>query len=162
MISILLGNGDGTFKPYIGGTPYRVMETTLWLLLDLNRDGKVDLVVASYYNPPGGVSVLLGNGNGTFAPAVSYPSPTVGAATNAVAVGDFNGDGKPDIAVTNYADITCRYSLSRGWCSRAYSELPCEHQSGRSRHWGLQWRRPAGYCVRSRLYTVGRGDRTDR
>lgn len=100
-ISILLGKGDGTFKPYIP-VPVPGDGDDSLAAADLNHDGKLDLVVASTYNNLGGVSVLLGNGNGTFAPAVSYPSPTVGAFTNAVAIADFNGDGHPDIAATNY------------------------------------------------------------
>jgi hypothetical protein len=60
---------------------------------DLNGDGKTDLVVTKL----GGVSVLIGNGNGTFQAPVSY---SVGNPI-AIAVGDFNGDGKPDIAATN-------------------------------------------------------------
>src|SRR5262249_16326643 len=59
---------------------------------DLNGDGKIDLATAG----GSAAGVLLGNGNGTFAPAVSY-------ATNypdySVAIGDFNGDGKPDLAL---------------------------------------------------------------
>jgi hypothetical protein len=100
-ISILLGKGDGTFQSYIP-VPVPGDGDDSLATADLNHDGKLDLVVASAYNLAGGVSVLLGNGNGTFAPAVSYPSPTVVSASNAVAIGDFNGDGKPDIAATNY------------------------------------------------------------
>ena len=44
------------------------------------------------------MSVLLGNGDGTFQAAVNY---AVGNAPYSVAVGDFNGDGKPDLAVAN-------------------------------------------------------------
>jgi uncharacterized repeat protein (TIGR01451 family) len=61
---------------------------------DFNGDGKTDLVTAN--TTAGTVSVLLGNGDGTFQTNVDY---TVGAAAYAVAVGDFNNDGKADLAV---------------------------------------------------------------
>ena len=64
---------------------------------DFNGDGKIDLAVAN-----GGsntVSVLLGNGDGTFAAATNY---SVGSDPVALAVGDFNGDGLPDLAVVNH------------------------------------------------------------
>lgn len=99
-ISILLGNGDGTFKPYIA-VPVPGDGDDRLAAADLNHDKKLDLVVASFYNSSGGISVLIGNGDGTFAPAVSYPAP-IGSATNAAAIGDFNGDGVPDVSVTNY------------------------------------------------------------
>ena len=63
---------------------------------DFNRDGKPDLVTVNQID--GTVSVLLGNGNGTFQGAVNY---WVGAVPSSVTVGDFNGDGKPDLAVAN-------------------------------------------------------------
>src|SRR5262249_48269205 len=62
-------------------------------IADLNGDGKADLV-ATYTDP--GVSILLGNGDGTFGPAVNYAT-NYGPQT--VAVGDFNLDGRPDLAV---------------------------------------------------------------
>src|SRR5438128_89154 len=71
---------------------------------DFNGDGKPDLAVANYGQPfssppiEGNLSVLLGNGDGTFQAAVNYGA---GAKRSSVAVGDFNGDGKADLAVAN-------------------------------------------------------------
>jgi hypothetical protein len=72
---------------------------------DLDGDGRLDLVVANFGNsqsPGSTISVLLADPNGppaTFLPAVPY---TVGTAPAALAVGDFNGDGRPDVAVANF------------------------------------------------------------
>jgi hypothetical protein len=63
---------------------------------DLNADHKLDLVIANGFS--NSVSALLGNGDGTFQPSVSYP---VGTSPIAVKIRDFNGDGKPDIFVVN-------------------------------------------------------------
>ena len=94
-LSILLGNGDGTFQARSdiagGGSPLQV------IVADFNRDGKLDLAVAnSIYNT---VTVLLGKGDGTFQAPVAYAT-----GTNAqwLVAADFNGDGKLDIATTNY------------------------------------------------------------
>jgi VCBS repeat protein len=69
---------------------------------DVNGDGKADIFVANgnqQNGSNGSVGVLLGNGNGTFQPAVTYDS---GAAfADSVVVADVNGDGKPDIIVAN-------------------------------------------------------------
>src|SRR5205807_1584886 len=66
---------------------------------DFNRDGKLDLVVANYSSVV--LSVLLGNGNGTFQPKVDY---AVDFGASSVAVGDFNHDGKLDLVVTTFSD----------------------------------------------------------
>jgi hypothetical protein len=106
-VSILLGNGDGTFSPAttytVGNSPYAVMEG------DFNKDGKLDLVAANYNDNT--VSVLLGKGDGTFAPATTY---AVGASPISMAVGDFNKDGKPDLAVANYNGNTVSVLLGKG------------------------------------------------
>jgi hypothetical protein len=107
-VSILLGKGDGTFGAaqcypvgvVLGGGDY----ATSVAVADFNGDGRLDLAVVSGERDalasPGFVSVLFGNGDGTFQEAQNYG---VGFWPNSVAVGDFNGDGHPDIAVANGA-----------------------------------------------------------
>jgi len=106
----LLGNGDGTFqKPVtynIGVESYPLSVA----IADLTGDGKLDLVVANSVTDY--ISVLLGNGDGTFKPAVSYDSG--GLEAWSVAVADVNGDGKPDILVANINSNTLSVLLGNG------------------------------------------------
>src|SRR5262249_41127245 len=94
-VSILFGNGDGTFQPavsYAAGL-HRPVSVAVE---DFNGDGAPDLVLANGVSGgPGMVSVLLGQGDGTFPTAQSY---LVGATPYSAVVADFNNDGKPDIA----------------------------------------------------------------
>jgi uncharacterized protein (DUF2141 family) len=102
-VGVLLGNGDGTFRPTVVYDSGGVLAT--WVAVaDVNGDGKPDLLVThvcanSSSCANGTVSVLLGNGDGTFRAAVAYDSGGIEA--DSVAVADMNGDGKPDLVVSN-------------------------------------------------------------
>ncbi len=97
-VNVMLGNGDGTFRP---PQPYQVLTGPLGIASgDFNSDGALDLAVACFQPRNQGVSVLMGNGDGTFQAQQPYQ---VGTEPVAVAVGDFNADGAPDLAVVDFA-----------------------------------------------------------
>jgi len=111
-VSILLGNGDGTFQPHVDYGTGLNSEPFSVAVGDFNGDGKLDLVTANFANYFGGsVSVLLGNGDGTFQNYVQYAT---GGLPTSVAVGDFNGDGKPDLAVGFERGSTVSVLLGNG------------------------------------------------
>jgi hypothetical protein len=108
-VSVLLGNGEGSFAPHVD---YPVGANPAWMLAaDLNLDGKLDLVTANAGDD--NISVLLGKGDGTFQPATNYVL-TVGANPYQVAVGDFNHDGKPDLAVADFNTNTISILIGNG------------------------------------------------
>src|SRR5262249_50005019 len=91
-ISVLMGNGDGTFQTAV---PYGAeLNPQVVVVSDFNGDGKLDLAVANLLS--GNISVLWGNGNGTFQPAADF-----GGGSRSITTGDFNGDGKPDLIGMN-------------------------------------------------------------
>jgi hypothetical protein len=96
----------------LGSGPYAIVTA------DFNGDGKLDLAVSepcgndpTCTNYNGSVAIFLGNGDGTFTAA---PSPAVNQYPGGLAVGDFNGDGKPDLAVLNYTGSSVTILLGNG------------------------------------------------
>ena len=113
-ISVLLGRGDGTFHSAVN---YVTRTNPVCVVVsDFNGDGNLDLAVANRGSwqidfADGGVSVLLGKGDGTFQPAVNY---VAGTFPTSLAMGDFNGDGKPDLAVANHLSHNVSVLLGKG------------------------------------------------
>jgi len=115
-LSVYLGNGDGTLGTAI---PTTIPQNTGFIAAaDLNADGKAD-VATVYVNCnagnntclPGDLVVLIGNGDGTFQSPVEY---AVGLEPEDLTIGDFNGDGKPDVATANLASSTISILLNNG------------------------------------------------
>jgi hypothetical protein len=133
-LTMLLGNGNGTFQAPVTTVTDTASFAGFGLsgngqssisAADFNGDGKLDLVVVNnkdFNQPlgrgfftsspgPGTVSVLLGNGDGTFQAPRNSP---VGSEAMTVAVGDFNGDGRPDFAVNNLASNSVSVFMNSG------------------------------------------------
>jgi hypothetical protein len=100
-VIVLLGNGDGTFQaPMSFMSAY---DTAALAVADVNGDGKPDVLVTSAFLTPlsgdAGVTVFLGNGDGTFRDGQAYDSGSPGAFGSAA--GDLNGDGTPDAVIVH-------------------------------------------------------------
>ncbi len=110
-VSVLINNGDGTFRPQLefatGPSPVGLAA------VDWNKDGKMDLIVAnSGGDAAHSVSILIGNGDGSFQP---HRDITGAPNANSIAVGDFNHDGNPDIATASNSPVNAVYvSLGDG------------------------------------------------
>ena len=106
-VTVMLGNGDGTFT--IGATLPTGSQPISVAAGDFNGDGKADLAISNLAG--NSVTIMLGNGDGTFTAAAPLPA---GYEPQYVFLADFNGDGNLDIAVPNYGDNTVTVGLGHG------------------------------------------------
>jgi hypothetical protein len=102
-VNVLVGTGDGvTF-----GAPVTYPQQNAWITQpafgDVNGDGKLDLALVNTYAPL--VSIVLGNGDGTLAPAVDFPLQGVAYPAQPL-IADVNGDGWPDVIVPSGGSST--------------------------------------------------------
>jgi hypothetical protein len=108
-VSVLLGNGDGSFQ---APTSYSTgAYSGSVAVADFNGDGTPDLAVTNFTFGLGTVSVLLGQGDGSFQAATNYAT---GYGPFGLAVGDLNGDGTPDLVVTNFDGYSVSVLLGQG------------------------------------------------
>ncbi len=107
-VSILLGNGDGTFATQVtypvGADPVGIV------VADFNGDGKQDISIGNTAQSALTQSILLGNGDGTFQPQLTFKT---GNFPYGEAVADFDRDGYPDLAIANFSDATATIFLSK-------------------------------------------------
>lgn len=101
--AILIGNGDGTFRAPLIITEPEIRIPQYQAVADYNGDGFQDLAMSLGYGSNGLTEIRNGNGDGTFGPLVLYlqPPPLSSIGGINIITSDFNGDGKPDIAL-NY------------------------------------------------------------
>src|SRR5439155_213673 len=108
IVSVLLGKGDGSFRPAVGFDDGGTAPLSV-AIGDLNGDGLLDLAVANEVSDD--VSVLLGKGDGTFRPATSFAA---GSSAEFVAIGDLNGDARPDLAIADNGSYAVAALLGKG------------------------------------------------
>lgn len=107
-----LGPATTSFSLLNSSTPTLKQEANAVAVADFNGDGIPDLAVSDSNSGQVLLAILLGNGDGTF--TATPTSPTVGLYPDSIAVGDFNGDGMPDLAVTSVDQNTVTILLGNG------------------------------------------------
>jgi hypothetical protein len=117
-LSVIINSGNGNFSSTlnykVGFNPWRV------IALDLNSDGNIDLVTVNSTSGSNlcDITVLLGNGAGGFPSVTNY---SVGPTPVAIAHGDFNHDGKIDLAVSGVMDTHFLYGQGNGTFNQAFT-----------------------------------------
>jgi FG-GAP-like repeat len=124
LVSIVLGNGDGTFQ-----APFTALMDTAFApqltIGDFNSDGKPDVAVVAGVtnsNSQGFLTVFLGKEDGTLLPATSFKSG--GSTPTSIATADFNGDGKPDLIVGNDSSTALLFGDGMGGFPTMQTYLP--------------------------------------
>ena len=108
-ISVLLGNGDGTFQTPIDNNS--TVGAHQLVVGDFNNDRRLDVAAVGYFGGNQDLWILLGNGDGTLQPALTYPLVRT---PDSLAAGDFNHDGKLDLVIGNYIGSGMAVLLGKG------------------------------------------------
>src|SRR2546423_9961294 len=102
-VSVLLGKGDGTFQQQVTfGVTFQPVSVAVG---DFDHDGRLDLAVANSCTNPScvssSISILLGNGDGTFRARHDFPAAFI---SDSIAVTELNEDGREDLVIANFSD----------------------------------------------------------
>jgi trimeric autotransporter adhesin len=127
---VLLGKGDGTFT--IANGSFGIATSNSIAAADFNEDGKLDLVetCASLDDQPCNLLIIQsGNGDGTFMQSPAVLIPLAFSGSQSMAVGDFNGDGQPDLAVTNSGANGVNVFLNSEGSLTALAAMPATGES---------------------------------
>jgi hypothetical protein len=112
-VSVLLGIGDGTFQPAVNYSMSNNIQVAndpgSVTLVSLRNNGRLDMVMSNYGTS--NVTVLLGNGDGTFGAPMHFNG---GVGHNPVAIADFNKDGTPDLLVADQSNDTVNLLAGNG------------------------------------------------
>jgi hypothetical protein len=143
-ITVLKGNGDGTF-----GTAQTLTISGLHPVAvaaaDLNGDGILDLAAVAIVGSsvaPATLAVFLGQPGGTFQPAVTFPLQTTGGPKSGIAIGDLNGDGIPDIVafsngIASFGNSGQKIDVMLGDGTGAFHETPAVPTTAATQGGGL-------------------------
>ena len=110
LVSVALGNGMGSFQQASGFQLPSILNAESTVAGDFNGDGKTDLAFANQSTNV--VTILLGNGDGTFSSHIEYESGNVSNDVGFVVPNDFNGDGVLDLALADFNDNTVSVFLN--------------------------------------------------